>query len=139
MSLLQTRAQLADPAQEAGFELARAEQRKDAPKRVVRRNAVGKRQILPQPVQLEPSPFRYRRPALCTADHRTNRHQQQFFQLVLAFPSTWVTQFSKGFQQRCLRVSHLSLPKYKSKRLFFRVYNHLPGKPLATRGFMRLP
>jgi len=56
---------------------------------------------------------------------------------VFAFPSARVSQFGKGFQQRCLRVFiSCQIPRVNA---FLSGYKHSPCKPLFFAGLMRLP
>ena len=64
------------PAYEACLELRCVEQRKDTSKGVVLGDAIGKRQVLAQPVEPYRAPFDSIGPALCPADDRADRSQQ---------------------------------------------------------------
>jgi hypothetical protein len=70
--------------------------------------------MLPEAIQLEPAPRHHRCPAPGATDHRTDRHRQQFFQLMFAFSSSWVSQFRKCLQQRYRCLFHLSRPNVEN-------------------------
>src|SRR5471032_2032795 len=63
--------------------------------------------MLAQPIKLHLTPFNNRRPALSTADDRTNRRQQQLIKLVGALTATRIAQFFECFQQGYRCVCHL--------------------------------
>lgn len=93
----------------AGKVSMRRDPDEDSPKRIVRGNAIGHWQVLTQPVALHLAPFDNWRPALRATDHRADRRQQQFVQLIGAFVCTRIALFFECLQQRYRSIFHLAV------------------------------
>jgi len=81
-------AEFAHPTDEARLEALRIEQREDATEGVVRSDAIGERQMPPEPVQSQLGPYDDHHPIVGTADDGAQGDEQKFIQRVGTSPGT---------------------------------------------------
>ena len=96
MLLFERRTPCSHPSSKTGFELLRVQQGKNAPKGIVRGDAIGERQVLAQSVEFHLAPFDNRDPAFRTADDGADRGQPQFVQLICILARQRIAQLFEG-------------------------------------------
>ena len=92
-------AQVLHPAHEEALELMRVEQAEDAPEGVVRGDAVGVRQMLAQPVDLQLGPVGDRDPAVGTTADAAQRREHQLVQRKRTRPRARIVQFGQRLDE----------------------------------------